>query len=277
MVSLQFSTPIAASPSKVWFVLWNEYSYRQWTKAFHPGSYAKSDWQQGSRVHFLTPEGHGMYANIDVLEPQQKMVFHHLGEIKGFEEQPANESWKDAYETYELLPDGTGTLLKVTVDTEEAYKGAFENMFPTALANLKAMAEDFMITVEAVVAAPIEKVWDCWTQPQHIVQWNQASEDWHTPHAENDLRIGGSFKSRMESRDGTMGFDFTGIYDDVQMHQLIQYHMEDGRKVKIQFESLDKATKVTESFDPENMHSYELQYAGWQAILNSFKNHTESI
>lgn len=277
MEALQFNIRINASAAKVWFVLWNDYYYRQWTKSFHEGSYAKSDWQQGSRIHFLTPEGQGMYANIDVLEPQQKMVFHHLGEIRGFEEQPANESWKDAYETYELLPDGTGTLLKVSVDTEEAYKVAFENMFPTALANLKTMAEDFMITVEAVVAAPIEKVWDSWTQPQHIVRWNQASDEWHTPWATNDLRVGGTFTSRMEAKDGSIGFDFGGIYDDVQIQRLIKYHMSDGRSVTIHFESQNGGTKVTESFDPENMHSYELQYAGWQAILNSFKHYTESI
>jgi uncharacterized protein YndB with AHSA1/START domain len=277
MVSLQFSTHITASPFEVWFMLWNEYSYKQWTKAFHPGSYAKSDWQQGSRIHFLTPEGQGMYANIDVLVPQQKMVFHHLGEIMGFEEQPANESWKDAYETYELYPDETGTLLKVSVATEEAYKGAFGNMFPKALATLKAMAEHFMITVEAVVAAPLEKVWDCWTLPQHIVQWNQASEDWHTPTATNDLKVGGKFTSRMEAKDGSMGFDFEGIYDVVDWHKSIGYHMADGRKVSIRFDTQPNGTLVTESFDPENMHSYDLQHAGWQAILNSFKSYTEGI
>lgn len=132
------------------------------------------------------------------------------------------------------------------------------------------------ITVEATVNAPIETVWKCWTEPKHITQWNNASDDWHTPHAENDLRVGGKFLSRMESRDGSMGFDFVGTYQEVIEYKMIAYTMEDGRKVEITFVSEDgKTTQVTETFDPENENALELQKTGWQAILNNFKNYVE--
>lgn len=132
------------------------------------------------------------------------------------------------------------------------------------------------ITVETFVNAPVEKVWKYWTLPEHITQWNNASDDWHTPRAENDLRIGGKFLSRMEARDGSMGFDFEGIYEKVELFKLIEYGLADGRKVKISFLPADRKTKVVESFDAEKINSPELQKAGWQAILNNFKKYTEA-
>jgi uncharacterized protein YndB with AHSA1/START domain len=132
------------------------------------------------------------------------------------------------------------------------------------------------ITVAAIVNVPIEAVWDCWTNPKHITKWNNASDDWHTPHAENDLRIGGKFLSRMESIDGSMGFDFIGTYEEVVEYKMIAYTMEDARKVEIAFVSEDgKTTKVTEAFDPENENTPELQQTGWQAILDNFKKYAE--
>lgn len=134
-----------------------------------------------------------------------------------------------------------------------------------------------VITVETTINAPIEKVWKCWTEPVHIMQWNNASADWHTPYAENDPRTGGKFKSTMAARDGSMSFDFEGIYSHVQPQKLIEYAMADGRKVKIEFQSNTGGVKVIESFDPESENSIELQRGGWQAILDNFKKHVESI
>lgn len=131
------------------------------------------------------------------------------------------------------------------------------------------------ITVEATIHAPVTKVWDMWTKPNHITQWNNASEDWHTPKAENDLRVGGKFLSRMEAKDGSVGFDFEGIYDEVKIHELISYSMSDGRKVNIQFKDQGDATTVTETFDAEQTHSIEMQRGGWQAILDNFKKYVE--
>ena len=132
------------------------------------------------------------------------------------------------------------------------------------------------ITVQATVNAPIEKVWKLWSLPEHITKWNSASEDWHTPRAENDLRTGGKFSSRMEARGGSFGFDFGGVYDKVKEHELIEYTMGDGRKVKISFSEEDGSTKVVETFDAESQNSIEMQQSGWQAILDNFKKYTES-
>jgi uncharacterized protein YndB with AHSA1/START domain len=133
------------------------------------------------------------------------------------------------------------------------------------------------ITVEAIINAPITKVWESWTLPEHITKWNQASDDWHTPYAENDCRTGGKFKSTMAAKDGSFSFDFEGVYSLVIPHKRIEYAMPDGRKVKITFLAKGNDTTVSETFDPENENSMELQRAGWQAILNSFKKYTEGL
>ena len=132
------------------------------------------------------------------------------------------------------------------------------------------------ITVQTTVNAPIEKVWKFWTEPVHIIKWNNASDDWHTPRAENDLRVGGKFSARMEAKDGSFGFDFGGDYTNVIEHKIIEYILGDGRKVKIEFSSEGNTTTVVETFDAENTHSAEMQRSGWQAILDNFKKYTET-
>lgn len=131
------------------------------------------------------------------------------------------------------------------------------------------------VTVQSVIQAPVEKVWRYWTEPDHITKWNQASEDWHAPRAENDLRAGGKFLTRMEAKDGSMGFDFVGVYDEVKPYEWISYTMEDGRKVEITFVDQGGETKVVEAFDAESSHPAEFQQAGWQAILDNFKTYAE--
>jgi len=136
--------------------------------------------------------------------------------------------------------------------------------------------EKTVVTVESTIQAPVEKVWETWTQPKHITQWCNASEDWQAPRAENDLREGGSFITRMEAKDGSMGFDFGGVYDAVRKNEYIEYTMADGRKVQITFYPKGKETKVVESFEAESQNPVELQKGGWQAILDNFKKYTES-
>jgi|SRR6478672_4094274 len=133
-----------------------------------------------------------------------------------------------------------------------------------------------MITVQTTVNAPIEKVWEYWTQPKHIMQWNHASDDWHCPRASNDLMVGGKFNFTMASKEGAMSFDFEGEYSRIKEFSLIEYHIIGGRKVIINFEETKNGVKVTESFEPEEVNSHELQKNGWQAILDNFKKHTES-
>jgi len=134
-----------------------------------------------------------------------------------------------------------------------------------------------LITVETSVKAPEEKVWELWTTPEHIKNWNKANDEWHTRKAENDLRPGGKFVSRMEAKDGSMGFDFGGTYDKVDAKKLISYTLDDGRKVEINFSSTGKHTKITETFEPENTNPVEMQREGWQAILDNFKKYAESV
>jgi len=136
--------------------------------------------------------------------------------------------------------------------------------------------EKIIITVQTIIKAPVEKVWKFWTEPNHIIHWNNASDDWHTPKAENDLRVGGKFMSRMEARDGSMGFDFSGKYDKIEPLHLIEYTMDDGRKAKISFVPQGNVTTVIESFEAEETNSVDLQQAGWQSILDNFKKYTEA-
>jgi uncharacterized protein YndB with AHSA1/START domain len=132
------------------------------------------------------------------------------------------------------------------------------------------------ITVEATIDAAITRVWDYWTEPEHIKNWNNASDDWHTPDARNDLQAGGEFSYRMEAKDGSFGFDFAGVYDEVIELRKINYTLADDRKVSIDFAETADGVNVTETFEAESMNSVELQRAGWQAILDNFKKYVDS-
>lgn len=131
------------------------------------------------------------------------------------------------------------------------------------------------ITVIASINAPVEKVWEFWNNPEHIKNWAFASPDWHAPKAENDLRIDGKFSTTMAAKDGSMSFDFGGTYTAVEENKLIEYSLEDGRKVKIIFLAVGDQTQITETFDAEETNPIEMQQEGWQAILNNFKKLTE--
>lgn len=138
------------------------------------------------------------------------------------------------------------------------------------------MNNETTIKIENAVNVPVETVWEFWTKPEHITKWNNASDDWHTPRAENDLRVGGKFLSRMEAKDGSFGFDFAGVYTEVKTNELIAYTIDDGRNVKVTFEAKDNTTKIITTFEAETQNSIEMQRNGWQAILNSFKKYAES-
>ena len=133
-----------------------------------------------------------------------------------------------------------------------------------------------VITVQVSIEAPLEKVWHYFTDPTHIVNWNSASEDWHTPRAESDFKVGGSFLSRMEAKDGSMGFDLRGTFEEIELHKHIGYSLEDGRKVKIDFTPTSSGTNLIESFEAESQNSLELQQYGWQSILESFRRYVEN-
>ena len=136
-------------------------------------------------------------------------------------------------------------------------------------------AKRISITVETTVPVSPELAWEYWTKPAHITQWNQASDDWHTPRAESDLRAGGKFSSRMESKDGKYGFDFWGTFDAVEPPHLLASTLGDGRKVHVTFTPVAAGTKIVETFEAEGENSVELQQQGWQAILDSFRRYVE--
>jgi uncharacterized protein YndB with AHSA1/START domain len=132
------------------------------------------------------------------------------------------------------------------------------------------------ITVRSTINAPIESVWKYWTNTNHIIHWNNASSDWHTTRAENDLRVGGRFISRMEAKDGSTGFDFSGIYTRIVHQKLIEYLLDDDRKVHVSFVTDGNLTTVSENFEAEQENSIDLQQTGWQSILNNFKKYSET-
>ncbi|MBX4209535.1 SRPBCC family protein [Candidatus Parcubacteria bacterium] len=132
------------------------------------------------------------------------------------------------------------------------------------------------ITVKIDIEASLEKVWECFTEPEHIMAWNNASPDWHTPRAENDLRVGGTFNYRMEAKDGSAGFDFGGTYDEVAPYARIAYTIGDGRKVSVVFAAEGGKTRIVETFEAETVNPIELQKNGWQSILDNLKTYVES-
>ena len=132
------------------------------------------------------------------------------------------------------------------------------------------------ITIQATISADKKKVWDYYTDPKHIINWNFASDDWCCPNAENDLQVGGKYKARMEAKDGSFGFDFEGIYSKIDIGESFTFIMEDGRSVNIFIEKIGDTCKMIVTFDAEEENSEEIQRNGWQSILNNFKNYVEN-
>lgn len=133
------------------------------------------------------------------------------------------------------------------------------------------------VTVQTTVNAPVEKVWECFTNPKHIINWYHASDDWHAPFAENDLNPGGKFTTRMAAKDGSFSFDFGGVYTKIEKHKIIEFTLGDERKVSIRFNAGENTTQIVETFEPEAENPVELQQGGWQAILDNFKKYTAGL
>tara|TARA_R110002020_G_scaffold375008_2_gene586265 strand:+ start:2941 stop:3360 length:420 start_codon:yes stop_codon:yes gene_type:complete len=137
------------------------------------------------------------------------------------------------------------------------------------------MSDADKIEVKTNINAGLDKVWEYWTAPKHIEKWNNASDDWITPKAENDLNKGGRFVYRMEAKDGSFGFDFGGTYTEVKTNEFLAYILDDDRKVTVKFEEKNDKIELTETFEPENQNPTQMQKDGWQAILDNFKKYTE--
>lgn len=138
------------------------------------------------------------------------------------------------------------------------------------------MAQAKKITVEATVNAPIATVWQLWKNPEDIMNWNTPDPSWHSPSSENDLRVGGKFKNRMEAKDGSFGFDFEGVYDSVILNKEITYTMADGRQATTIFSERGEKVHLATTFDPETENDPQFQKQGWQSILDNFVNYVEA-
>lgn len=182
--------------------------------------------------------------------------------------------------------EGTATRITTTLrftsleDLQKLVEMGFEEGFASQCDKLDKLLLDGKetsptITVETTVNAPVSDVWHAYTTPADIIQWNAASDDWHTPHASVDLRNGGAFSSRMEAKDGSMGFDFAGTYTQVVEHKLIEYFFGD-RSARVEFAPSAEGVTVRVNFEAETTHSIEEQRGGWQAILDNFKRHVEA-
>jgi uncharacterized protein YndB with AHSA1/START domain len=275
---LHFETTIKATQERVWEMLWHKFAYPIWTAPFAPDCFFTSDWLLGSSIHFMGSNGNGIYGVIEKLIEGEQVSFKHLGIIQNNEPQLSEAPWQDLYETYTLLKTNEAIVLKVELSCIEDYQTFFIDHFPKALDIIKNMAEHKIyipITISTVITAPIEKVWMYFITPSHIIQWNNASDDWHTTAAEVDLKIDGKFSAIMAAKDGSISFDFWGIYTKIIHNTLLEYKLGDGRNVTTQFIRNDTTVTIKQTFDAENENSIILQEGGWQAILNNFKKHTE--
>lgn len=280
MKKITFNIDINAPKEKVWYSLWDEENYEDWTSAFCEGSSTISDWNEGSKIYFIDPTGSGMNSKIVTKKPFDIMTFKHFGEVKNYTELPETEitkAWSGSEERYDLTENNGITTVTVNVDIVESHLEYFNEAFPKALEKLKNIAESETktITVKTTLDASLEEVWNKFTKAEHVVNWNFASDDWHCPKAENHLEVGKNFTFTMASKDGEMSFDFVGTYQEVVPMKKIVYIIADGRKVTVKFDVLDGKVILTENFAPENVHSVELQRGGWQSILDNFKKYTQ--
>jgi uncharacterized protein YndB with AHSA1/START domain len=278
LVNVNFSKEINAKPEYVWYALWNATNYKNWTTAFSEGeSFAKTDWKEGSNVHFVNGEGDGIYAKIESNKPFEKMIFEHIGAVVKNVEQGPDEAWKDAKEQYFLSEKDGKTTLEVSLDTVAEYKSFFEETFPIALEKVKIISEEFYLHISAAVDKPLAQIWNCFNSSEHIIHWNFAADTWHCPSSIVDLQVGGKFNNVMAAKDGSFSFDFEGTYTEVNHQKSIKYILADDRKVSVDFEEKDGKTLIKSSFQPETENTLELQEGGWQAILNNFKAYAENL
>lgn len=283
MKKLVKSIEIAADQRTVWETVVDPLKYEVWTKAFGEGCYFEGSWNTGDAIRFLArnqagqPEG--MVSEIADARYPEFISIRHIGVVHAGMEDRSPERvgvWANAYENYLLEPlDGEHTRFTVDMDIEENDDDMFEEMWPAALASLKAVSEacfrkPMAITVRVVVARPLSVVWDAFTKPEHITGWNFASDDWWCPKAENQPETNGRFKYTMSSKDGKMSFDFSGKYIEVIPQERIISELDDQRSLSITFKTIPEGIMVEETFTAEGENTLTLQREGWQAILKNF-------
>ena len=286
MEKLILSMDINAPRETVWDAITQDASYRRWTSVFQPTSHFTGGWKEGDSIHFvgINEDGQkeGMVSEIAASRYPEHISIRHLGLLRNGEVDTTSDdvkAWAPSFENYTLekIADHK-TRFHLEMDINEDYYSMFENLWPKAMAMMKDICEEkagapTRITVVAMVGGEEGKVWAYWTDPDHITKWNFASDDWHCPKAENDVRVGGKIKATMAAKDGSMSFDFEGTYTRVDYGERLDYVLGDGRTVEVLFTFQSDKICVIENFEAETTNPPDMQRAGWQAILDNFKKH----
>lgn len=282
MQKLHFSIAINAPRTEVYSKMLDKPTYEQWTEEFSHGSTYEGSWDTGAKIRFVDPSGAGVSSEVAENRANEFVSIHHLGEIKDGQEDTdsdAAEKWNMVHENYTFHDKDGGTELEIDVEVPEEYASMFSEMWPPALERLKRLCEGKLpakLTVSTTVNVPADKAWEYRTKPEHITQWAFAMDSWEAPEAENDVKVGGRFRTRMRAKDGSAQFDFTGKYTAVEDGKSFTYRMDDGRFADVTFENVEGGTRIIESFEPEGQNPLEMQQGGWQAIMDNFKKYAES-
>lgn len=282
MKTLSNSIQINASAERVWQVLWNESTIKVWAAAYGPGmEFRGGDWQEGNQTTIADANGNGGYGIIEKVIPNQLMRIREKGWILNWKALSPDYSvtigdkelvWEAGIGEFRLEEQNESTKLSIEIELGDDWASILEDVFPKALQLIKNLAEGTVVLkVSTEVAVSAKKAWELFNDPLHIVNWNTASPEWHTPSARNDMRVNGQFSYRMEAKDGSVGFDFNGVYTEVDPHRSFSYMMDDGRKATVLFTEKKDSTIVETSFDAEAENSLDLQQGGWQAILDNYK------
>jgi len=281
---------INTSREVIWGAIINPSKYQLWTSAFHEGSYFEGGWQKGDHIKFLLADdqGHttGIYSEIAESDYLKHISIKHFGlvndDIVDYTSEEVKK-WAPSFEKYYLEKiDNNHTRFTVEVEADDEYFTHLNEVWDLGLVKLKEVCEKNLgafasITVEVLVEESLHQVWDYWTLPEHITEWNFASEDWHCPKAINHLFNGGYFVYTMAAKDGSMSFGFAGTYTDVVEDSYIMNQLDDDRMMKVTFQKVGSdQTKVIETFDAEDINTLVLQKKGWQSIINNFKKFVES-
>ena len=288
MNKLVLSIDIHAPRETVWEAITHDAQYRRWTSAFSEGSHFVGNWNTGDTIHFLGPNEKGEMQGIasqiaESVEPEL-IVIRHMGLVKGnvvdFTSDAA-KAWAPSLESYKLekLSDHK-TRFHLELDIQPEYYTMMEAMWVKAMALLRDVCEENpntprRITVATLVNAEEGKVWTYYTEPDHVKKWNAASDEWHCPAATNDLKVGGRFSYTMAAKDGSESFDFAGKYTDMHYGHSFSYVLDDHRTVDVVFSYQAEKMCVIVNFEAETQNSPDLQRAGWQAILDRFKEYVE--
>lgn len=289
MKTINQSIEIKATKEAIWAAIVNVNKYQIWASAFSEGSTFEGIWQKGAKLKFFANDDKGqamgMITEVVTFEHLKAISLKPIGFFGDNQEDYESEElkiWANTQESYliESISEGVQRFT-VTQTIPEAHFDMFSDSWTAALLKLKEVCENNLspfhkITIEAIVEAPIEAVWAYWTNPEKMMKWNFASEDWHCPKASIDLRVGGDFVATMAAKDGSMAFDFGGTYTEISHHKRLVNQLGDGRMMWSDFEVLGpNQVRVVEAFEAEGENSLDMQRMGWQAILNNFKKAVE--